>query len=55
MFEGGHLFSGRNPEQEDRTSFLPLMRKMLQWEREKRSSAKELMEDEWLCKHTGGK
>jgi len=42
-------------EQEDRASFLRLMRKMLQWEPEKRSSAKELMEDEWLRKHTGGK
>jgi hypothetical protein len=24
---------------------------MLQWEPEKRSSAKELQEDEWICKN----
>ena len=37
---------------EDREAFLQLMRKMLQWEPEKRSSAKELLEDEWLRKHS---
>ncbi|GME41392.1 kinase-like protein [Neofusicoccum parvum] len=37
---------------EDRECFLRLMRKMLQWEPEKRSSAEELAEDEWIRKHT---
>lgn len=37
---------------EDRECFLRFMRKMLQWEPEKRSSAKELAEDEWILKHT---
>lgn len=32
----------------EREAFLRLMRKMLQWEPEKRSSARELAEDEWL-------
>lgn len=35
-------------EGEEREEFLRLVRKMLQWEPEKRSSAKELEEDEWL-------
>lgn len=35
-------------EGEEREKFLRLLRKMLQWEPEKRSSAKELEEDEWL-------
>lgn len=35
-------------EGEEREQFLRLVRKMLQWEPEKRSSAKELEEDEWL-------
>ncbi|KAK7536422.1 kinase-like domain-containing protein [Phyllosticta citribraziliensis] len=39
-------------EGEDRECFLRLMRKMLQWEPEKRSSARELVEDEWIQKHT---
>ncbi|KXN80773.1 Serine/threonine-protein kinase SRPK [Leucoagaricus sp. SymC.cos] len=39
-------------EGEDKECFLRLMRKMLQWEPEKRSSAKELLEDEWILKHT---
>ncbi|KAL4917872.1 kinase-like domain-containing protein [Aspergillus aurantiobrunneus] len=39
-------------EGEDRACFLRFMRKMLQWEPEKRSSAKELAEDEWIRKHT---
>ena len=33
---------------EEREKFLRLARKMLQWEPERRSSAKELEEDEWL-------
>jgi hypothetical protein len=33
---------------EEREAFLRFMRKMLQWEPEKRSSAKELAEDEWI-------
>lgn len=36
----------------DRLLFLRFMRKMLQWEPEKRSSARELLEDEWIVKHT---
>lgn len=39
-------------DKEDRECFLRLMRKMLQWEPEKRSSARELAEDEWIVKHT---
>ncbi|KAK7549249.1 kinase-like domain-containing protein [Phyllosticta citricarpa] len=39
-------------EGEDRQCFLRLMRKMLQWEPEKRSSARELVEDEWILRHT---
>ncbi|KAG6285525.1 hypothetical protein E4U09_007256 [Claviceps aff. purpurea] len=35
---------------EDKECFLRFMRKMLQWEPEKRSSAKELAEDEWIVK-----
>ncbi|KAJ5832974.1 protein kinase [Penicillium riverlandense] len=38
-------------EEQERKAFLPLMRKMLQWEPSKRSSAKELSEDEWILKH----
>lgn len=41
-------------QQQDRASFLRLMRKMLHCEPGKRSSARELMEDEWIRKHTGG-
>nr|POE76162.1 serine/threonine-protein kinase srpk [Quercus suber] len=37
----------------DRESFLRFMRKMLQWEPEKRSCARELAEDEWVVKHAG--
>lgn len=37
---------------EDRKLFLKLMRKMLQWEPEKRSRAKDLAEDEWITRHT---
>jgi hypothetical protein len=35
----------------DRELFLRFMREMLQWEPEKRSTARELAEDEWVCKH----
>lgn len=37
---------------EEREAFLRLMRKMLQWDPEKRSSAKDLIEDEWVQKYT---
>lgn len=33
---------------QEKERFLCLVRKILQWERGKRSSAKELQEDEWL-------
>jgi serine/threonine-protein kinase SRPK3 len=39
-------------EGEDKDLFLRLMRKMLQWEPEKRSTAAELAQDEWIHKHT---
>ena len=51
------LLTERIPLEERETSlegkpeweaFLRLMRKMLQWEPSKRSSARELAEDEWL-------
>ena len=35
-------------EREEKEMFLRLMRKMLQWEPEKRSSAMELEQDEWV-------
>ncbi|KAK2761260.1 hypothetical protein FQN54_001782 [Arachnomyces sp. PD_36] len=37
--------------QEEREAFLRLMRKMLQWDPSKRSSPKELAEDEWIHRH----
>jgi serine/threonine-protein kinase SRPK3 len=37
--------------EEEREAFLRLMRKMLQWEPSKRSSAKELVENEWIRRH----
>ncbi|KAJ1715029.1 protein kinase domain protein [Aspergillus flavus] len=37
-------------EGEDKESFLRMMRRKLQWEPEKRSSAQELAEDEWICR-----
>jgi hypothetical protein len=40
-------------EGEDKESFLRMMRRMLQWEPEKRNSAKELAEDEWIRKQIG--
>ncbi|KAJ5383183.1 protein kinase [Penicillium concentricum] len=36
---------------QDKVEFVRLMRKMLQWEPAKRSSANELAEDEWLRRH----
>ncbi|WPG98698.1 Serine/threonine-protein kinase SRPK [Acrodontium crateriforme] len=39
-------------DKDDRECFLRFMRKMLQWEPEARSSARELAEDEWILKHT---
>lgn len=38
---------------EDRERFLRMMRRMLQWEPAKRSSARELAEDVWIRKHMG--
>jgi serine/threonine-protein kinase SRPK3 len=35
----------------DKDDFFRLMRKMLQWEPGKRSSAKDLVGDEWICKN----
>ncbi|RAL04616.1 kinase-like protein [Aspergillus ibericus CBS 121593] len=40
-------------EGEDKAGFLRLVRKMLQWEPAKRSSAKELQQDEWIRKTLG--
>lgn len=37
--------------EKEREAFLRLMRKMLQWEPSKRSSGKELSEDEWIHKY----
>jgi len=36
-------------EGKDKDEFLNFVRKMLQWLPEKRKSAKELLEDPWLC------
>ncbi|GAB1320439.1 hypothetical protein MFIFM68171_10649 [Madurella fahalii] len=66
FFSDGGTFSGGIPlpaqipleeretslEGEQKERFLRLMRKMLQWEPEKRSSARELVEDEWIREHT---
>jgi serine/threonine-protein kinase SRPK3 len=41
----------KNLDGEDKASFLRFMRRMLQWEPEKRSSARELLDDEWILKH----
>lgn len=38
-------------EGEDKSKFLHLIRKMLQWEPGMRSSAKELAQDEWICQN----
>ncbi|PWY89146.1 hypothetical protein BO70DRAFT_285797, partial [Aspergillus heteromorphus CBS 117.55] len=59
-FRAGIPLPGRIPledrettlEGQDKVEFLNLIRKMLQWESDKRSSAKELAEDEWIRKHT---
>ncbi|KAG6126505.1 hypothetical protein E4U35_006839 [Claviceps purpurea] len=40
-------------EGEESECFLRFMRKMLQWEPEKRSSAKDLAEDEWILRRSG--
>lgn len=37
---------------EEKACFLRFMRKMLQWEPEKRSSARELAEDGWILMQT---
>jgi hypothetical protein len=39
-------------EGQDKERFLRFMRKMLQWEPDKRHSALELLEDEWVRIHT---
>ncbi|KAG6835288.1 hypothetical protein H0H93_003092 [Arthromyces matolae] len=39
-------------DEEDKDLFLQMMRKMLEWDPEKRHTAKQLLEDEWLKKHT---
>ncbi|KAF1949849.1 kinase-like protein [Byssothecium circinans] len=39
-------------EKEESDCFLRFMRKMLQWEPEKRSSARELAEDEWILRQS---
>ncbi|KAJ6785785.1 hypothetical protein PWT90_03043 [Aphanocladium album] len=36
---------------EEKAEFLRFVSKMLQWEPEKRSSAKELAYDDWICRH----
>lgn len=38
-------------EGSDKVLFLQFMRKMLQWDPQKRYTAKQLLEDEWLVKH----
>jgi hypothetical protein len=40
--------SEENLEGKNKALFLQFMRKMLQWEPEKRKSARELLEDPWL-------
>jgi hypothetical protein len=42
----------RENDREDRECFLRFMSKMLQWKPENRSTARELVEDEWIVKHT---
>jgi len=36
---------------EEKEQFLAMMRKMLQWEPSKRSSAKELANDDWIMRY----
>ncbi|KAJ0419022.1 kinase-like protein [Aspergillus carlsbadensis] len=59
-FRASHLLTDLVPLEErentlegekERAAFLRLMRKMLQWEPSKRSSARELAEDEWIQSH----
>ncbi|KAG6816249.1 hypothetical protein H0H93_008240, partial [Arthromyces matolae] len=38
-------------DNEDRELFLTMMKKMLEWDPEKRYTAKQLLEDDWLKKH----
>jgi hypothetical protein len=55
LFQNRHrLNTGKHPLREKRGSvcFLSVVRKMLQWEPEKRSSARELAEDEWILMQT---
>ncbi|OLN81064.1 Serine/threonine-protein kinase SRPK [Colletotrichum chlorophyti] len=40
-----------NLQGEEKAEFLTFLRKMLQWKPEDRLSARELMEDPWLCRH----
>ncbi|KAL4909735.1 kinase-like domain-containing protein [Aspergillus multicolor] len=40
-------------DKEDKELFLRMMRKMLHWEPGERSSAGELVKDDWIRKHTG--
>lgn len=41
-----------NLEGAEQAEFLVFLRKMLQWKPEDRLSARELMEDPWLCRQT---
>jgi serine/threonine protein kinase len=41
-----------NLEGSDRKLFLQFMSKMLQWDPQNRQTAKQLLEDQWLKKHT---
>jgi hypothetical protein len=42
----------RGADSEDRECFLRFMSRMLQWVPEDRSTARELLEDEWIVRHT---
>ncbi|KAG6847351.1 hypothetical protein H0H93_008707 [Arthromyces matolae] len=44
----------KDQDLEDRELFLRFLAKMLQWDPKDRSTAKELLQDEWLKKHTPG-
>lgn len=58
-FSGGIELPPTSPLEETETSlegdeklqFLALMRKMMQWDPARRSTAKELLEDPWLKSH----
>lgn len=41
-----------NLQGSDKTLFLQFVSKMLQWDPNNRQTAKQLLEDEWLKKHT---